>query len=111
MKQRHTHLFDGVEIVRLGRTDWRVNDAANPDRLLGYIERQRSGRFEVMWMTDPMRWGYAASFEEALAAFGSSVHFVGEILDKRASFDGRIHATGSPRRSTWVKTSGHSSVA
>ena len=111
MKARHNHLVDGVEIVRLSRTDWRINDASDPERLLGYIERQSSGRFEVMWMTDPMRWGYASTFEEALAAFGTSVLFSGEILDKRASFDGRVHAAGSARRTSWVKTSRRSNVA
>jgi hypothetical protein len=111
MKAAHHQILDGVEIVRLGRGDWRVNDAADPDRPLGYIERQRSGRFEVMWMTDPMRWGYAASFDEALAAFGESVLFVGEIFENRARVEGRKYQTGSPRRTTWIKSSGHSSVA
>jgi hypothetical protein len=101
----------GVELVRLGRTDWRVTDAAHPDRLLGYIERQRSGRFEVMWMTDPIRWGYAASFDDALAAFGDSVLFAGEISERRAHVEGRTRATGSARRTTWIKSSGHESVA
>jgi hypothetical protein len=111
MRAAHYQMFDGVEIVRLGRGDWRVNDAAHPDRLLGYIERQRSGRFEVMWMTDPMRWGYAASFEEALAAFGESVLFVGEVFERRATVEGQTRAGRPLRRTTWIKSSGHSSVA
>ena len=69
MKSRHVGSFAGLEVVRLSRTDWRVSERNVPEQLLGYIERQRADRYEVLWMTDPMHWGYAGSFEEALAAF------------------------------------------
>lgn len=102
----------GVELVRLGRTEWRVNDANDPDRLLGYIERQRSDRFEIMWMTDPIRWGYATTFAEALVAFGDSVRFTGEVFDDRASVIGRTKSALSPvHRSTWIKPHGRPDVA
>jgi hypothetical protein len=99
--------------VRLDKSDWRISSGADPDNLLGYIERQRSGRFEVTWMTDPMRWGYASSFDEALLAFGDSVRFTGEILDQRARVVGtRRESVFHPaRRSTWLKSNGRSSVA
>jgi hypothetical protein len=95
--------------------DWRASATGEPDQLLGYIERQRGDRYEVLWMTDPMRWGYAGSFEEALAAFGDSSRFNGEIVEERESA-GILRARGfmastrfvpwrrrpssSPRRST-----------
>jgi hypothetical protein len=106
---RHQH--DGVEIVRLGRSDWRVNDATDASLLLGYIERQRSGRYEVMWMTDPMRWGYASSFEDALGAFGEGLRFAGEVFDRRAQAERPTHGRRAVRRSTWIKSSRHPSVA
>jgi hypothetical protein len=85
MSSRLRTPFDTLEVVRLGRTEWRVADAATPENLLGFIERQRADRFEVVWMSDPMRWGYAPSFESALVAFGDSVRFAGEVTAKRAS--------------------------
>jgi hypothetical protein len=105
--------FGTLSIVRLGKADWRISSGSNPDVLLGYIERQRSGRFEVTWMTDPMRWGYAASFDEALLAFGESVRFTGEILDQRAPVVGvqREPVFHAARRTTWLKPNGRSSVA
>ena len=105
--------FDTLSIVRLDKTDWRISSGSNPDQLLGYIERQRSGRFEVTWMTDPMRWGYAASFEEAVLAFGDSVRFAGEIFDERAQvFGARRQSTNAPqRRTSWLKPSGRPGVS
>jgi hypothetical protein len=113
MKATLVSEFGLLTVVRLGKTDWRVSSGSNPDDLLGYIERQRSGRFEVTWMTDPMRWGYAASFDEALVAFGDSVRFTGEILDNRAQVVGvqRDSVFHPARRSSWVKSNGRSSVA
>ena len=110
MKVAHSQVVSGLTVVRLGRTDWRVTSDASPNEVLGFIERQRSGRFEVVWMTDPMRWGYAASFDEALLAFGDSVRFTGEILDARARVVGRTRpATFAPvHRTTWVKRNGRS---
>jgi hypothetical protein len=111
MKSSH-RTVDGVDLVRLARTEWRVNDATDPDRLLGYIERQRSDRWEIMWMTDPMRWGYATSFAEALGAFGDSVRFKGDIFDRRASVVVRERvALSRMHRSTWVKPNRRSDVA
>jgi hypothetical protein len=65
-----------------------------------------------------MRWGYAASFEDAVLAFGDSIRFTGEIFAQRAEdvgadraglgFFGRVPL---PRRSTWIKSTGRSSVA
>jgi hypothetical protein len=102
-----------LSVVRLGKTDWRVSSAADPDVVLGYIERQRSGRFEVVWMGDPMRWGYAASFDEALAAFDDSSRFLGDVFAERATVVGREHApvVSRVRRTSWVKSTGRSDVA
>jgi hypothetical protein len=113
MKATLVSEFGALSVVRLGKTDWRISSGSNPNDLLGYIERQRSGRFEVTWMTDPMRWGYASSFDEALLAFGDSVRFTGEVLDNRAQVVGiqREPVFHSPRRSNWRKSTGRSSVA
>jgi hypothetical protein len=104
MKAPHHTSYDGLEIVRLGRAEWRVNDSTESGRLLGYIERQNAGRYEVMWMTDPMRWGYAASFDEALVAFGDSLRFSGEVFDERAESADRASTASRLRRSTWLRT-------
>ncbi len=45
-----------LHIVRLGKSDWRVCDVQG--ELLGYIERLNQERYQVVWMTDPMNWGY-----------------------------------------------------
>lgn len=118
MKPRKRTEFESLDVVRLARGEWRVSDAADPDILLGFIERQAAGRFEVVWMTDPMRWGYADSFDAALVAFGDSVRFSGEVLPQRAravergtDMFGLARGTARPRRSTWVKSGDHSSVA
>jgi hypothetical protein len=82
--QGQTALSD-IDVVRLSRTDWRVSHSGAPERVLGYVERQRANRFEIVWMTDPMRWGYTTTFDDALMAFGDASRFTGEILDERAS--------------------------
>jgi hypothetical protein len=109
MKPQHINAqhpsYDGIQIVRLGRAEWRINDAADADRLLGFIERQQSGRFEVMWMTDPMRWGYTSSFDDAVVAFSDSVRFAGDIFEQRAEFTGRASGAGHSRRTTWIRAS------
>ena len=74
-----------IDVVRLSRTDWRVSRSDEPERVLGYVERQGANRFEIVWMTDPMRWGYTITFDDALMAFGDASRFTGEILDERAS--------------------------
>lgn len=113
-QRRHPHGINvsiGVSVIRLDRGEWRVSDVANPDQVLGYIERQQSGRFEVMWMTDPIRWGCAESFDAALVAFGDSARFTGDVFDQRAAVVGRVRSGSRARRSTWLKTSRHPNVA
>jgi hypothetical protein len=113
MKAKPVSELGALIVVRLGKADWRISSVTNPEELLGYIERQRGGRFEVMWMTDPMRWGYAATLDEALLAFSDSVRFSGEILDQRASVVGPQRSSAFPpaRRASWLKHTGRSSVA
>jgi hypothetical protein len=76
-----------LEVVRTGRSDWRVSDSrrdpGDPDRLLGFVERLDRGRFEVLWMTEPLRWGYTRSLPEALAALRDRVTFSGLQLYAR----------------------------
>lgn len=70
-------------------------------------------------MSDPMRWGYAPSFEAALVAFGDSVRFAGEILPQRArqstrtGVAGRLVACAPSRRhrSTWRAQDSESGAA
>ncbi len=70
-----------LEVVRTGRSDWRVSDSrrdsSDPERLLGFVERLGRTRFEVLWMTDPMRWGYVESLPEAVTAIRDRVEFAG----------------------------------
>ena len=119
MRTKQRSPFEALEIIRLGRAEWRVSDAANPELLLGFIERQRADLFEVVWMSDPMRWGYAPSFESALVAFGDSVRFAGEILPKRARLASRranssraaAFAPVKRHRATWLAQSDRSGAA
>jgi hypothetical protein len=113
LKSADQTALSDLDVVRLSRTDWRVSRVGRPDQVLGYVERQRVDRYEIVWMTDPMRWGYATSWDDALMAFGDASRFVGEILDQRARVAGRSRpSTIAPaRRSTWVKPNRHSSVA
>jgi hypothetical protein len=64
-------------------------------------------------MTDPMRWGYTTSFDEALLAFGDGSRFAGEILAERAPVVGRSRdlSAAPARRSTWFKRVRRTSVA
>ena len=107
MKLARKPHYPSLSVVRLGKTDWRISDALDPDILLGYIERQRADRFEVTWMSDPMRWGYARSFDDALTAFADSARFGGEIFPERARLESRTvaEAGAQQRRSTWLKPS------
>lgn len=115
--QRTPH--PSLEVVRLGRSEWRVSEASDGAALLGYIERQRSGRFEIVWMTDPMRWGYTTTFDDALVVFADNSRFTGEIVAQRAEDTAsrlRPRAESAPgvqlpRRSTWIESVGHSSLA
>jgi hypothetical protein len=113
VKVIHPRAFSALSVVRLGRTDWRISSGVDGEELLGYIERQSGGRFEVLWMSDPVRWGYVDSFDEALVAFGDSVRFSGEVFGDRA----RVPASHSEplfhpaRRASWLRASGRSIVA
>jgi hypothetical protein len=80
--QRTAHAT--LAIVRLGRTEWRISEASDGGRLLGFIERQRRDRFEVLWMSEPNRWGYTDTFDSAVAAFADPDAFAGEVLPERA---------------------------
>ena len=77
----------GIEVIRLDRTAWRVSnsfiDRGDPDRLLGYIERLHSGRYEVLWLAPPISWAYVDSFELALAAVADRPHFGGIVEPER----------------------------
>jgi hypothetical protein len=111
MKLAVTPLYESLSVVRLGKTDWRVSDASQPDRLLGFIEFQRPGRFEVTWMSDPVRWGYTDSFDEALVGFADSSRFIGEVFPERAATVVGT-APGRPvHRSTWLKRGRATSAA
>jgi hypothetical protein len=72
---------DWLEGVRLSRTDWRVSDArvpaAEPGYLLGYVERLLRDRYEILWMTDPMRWAYTDSLDAALKGLAEGARFTG----------------------------------
>jgi len=118
MKSPTKTAYDSLAVVRLGRAEWRVSDAGDANELLGFIERQTAGRFEIVWMSDPIRWGYAETFDSALMAFGDSLRFTGETLPKRArradestmeQLSALTHTTA--HRSTWVKRTSRSSVA
>ena len=77
----------GIEVIRLNRTAWRISnsfiDEGDPDRLLGYIERLESDRYEVLWLAAPVSWAYVDSFELALAAVADRPHFSGIIEPER----------------------------
>jgi hypothetical protein len=113
MKATLVASFAPLTVVRLGKTDWRVSSGPDPVDLLGYIERQRGGRFEIVWMTDPIRWGYAESFDEALLAFGDAARFSGETADRRARVVGAQHESllAPAKRTSWIKPNRRSSVA
>jgi hypothetical protein len=60
-----------VEVVRVGRCDWRVSDSriavTDPGHVLGYVEKFSRSQFEVLWMTNPMRWGRVDNLAAAIA--------------------------------------------
>jgi hypothetical protein len=76
-----------IEVIRLGRYDWRVSDArlagSDPARLLGYVEKLSNRRYEVVWMTDPIRWGYVDTFAIALRGFMFGSRFSGITAAER----------------------------
>jgi len=77
----------GIEVIRLDRTAWRISnsfiDEGDPGRLLGYIERLESDRYEVLWLAAPISWAYVDSFKLALAAVADRPHFSGTIEPER----------------------------
>jgi hypothetical protein len=76
-----------LECIRLSPTDWRISEVSpvngEPSRILGFIERYAKGRFEILWMSDPVRWAYVGTFDEALAAFDDSVRFTRSVFAER----------------------------
>ena len=78
-----------LEVVRLGRTDWRVSDSrvesADPGRLVGFIEKLPPGRFELVWITYPIRWGYTDTLSAALSGMAEGVRFDGAITERDSS--------------------------
>jgi hypothetical protein len=78
---------DWLEVVRLGRREWRVSDLrvapGDSTRLLGYVERVSPRRYEVMWMGDPMKWGYVDSLAGALVGIAEVGRFTGTHVARR----------------------------
>ena len=78
---------DGIEVIRLNRTSWRISDSSieegDSDRLLGYIGRLESDRYEVLWLAAPISWAYVGSFELALTSVTDRPHFSGIIEPER----------------------------
>jgi hypothetical protein len=104
--------YPSLEVVRLGRAEWRVSEAADAGTLLGFVERQNGGRFEIVWMSDPIRWGYVDSFDAALAAMAEPEQF-GDVLQARIPVPDRLarrlrnqhefgDAAKTRRRGTWI---------
>lgn len=114
--------FASLAIVRLGRAEWRVSDASDQGQLLGYVERLRTDRFELVWMSDPIRWGYTQTFDAALTAFADGDRFAGEVFPARVPVAQSSRRSGRIRngagtvelarhRSTWVGHNDRSGVA
>jgi hypothetical protein len=78
-----------LEVVRLGHTDWRVSDSrvdsADPRRLVGFIEKLPTGRFELVWITYPIRWGYTDTLSAALSGMAEGAQFAGAIAERDSS--------------------------
>jgi hypothetical protein len=76
-----TLIRDGLELVRTTRTHWRVVDAralqSDPGRVLGFIERMRYSRYELLWTTEPPQWAYVSSLRLAAAAFATEPTYSG----------------------------------
>jgi hypothetical protein len=76
-----TLIREGLELVRTSRTDWRVVDAralqSDPGRVLGFIERMRYSRYELLWTTEPPQWAYVSSLRLAAAAFATEPTYSG----------------------------------
>jgi hypothetical protein len=76
-----------LEVVRLGKCDWRVSDSrvdkADGARLLGYIEQIGRFHYELLRITDPLRWAYVESLAAATAAFIDNTTFRNETFAER----------------------------
>jgi hypothetical protein len=74
-------------VQRVDRSDWRITAAGvedgEPARLLGYIERLRRDRYEILWMTEPVGWAYVRSLNLAVAAFADRDRFEGAVAQAR----------------------------
>jgi len=75
-----------LEVIRLGRTDWRVSDApiemVDPGRLVGFVEKLPTGRFELLWTVYPIRWGYTDTLSSALLGMAEGPGFAGATYDR-----------------------------
>ena len=64
LADRSAEIPTWLEVIRLGRRDGRILDSrietSDPARLLGFVERLSTRRYEVLWMTGAMRWGSVA---------------------------------------------------
>ena len=76
-----------LEVVRLDRTSWRISDssidASDPARIMGFIERLASDRFEVLLLVLPTGWAYVDTFGHALMAFSDRPRFEGQLEPQR----------------------------
>jgi hypothetical protein len=96
-------LADWLEVLHIGKTDWRVSDSRHDvdsiGRVLGFVERRGRYRFEILWMTEPPRWAYVRSLAEAIAAFSDEIGFT------RPESAEREEAPRKPRREwrRWVR--------
>jgi hypothetical protein len=92
---------DWLKVVQLDRENWRISDArvevADNSGLLGFIERISSRRYEILWMTDPLRWAYEGSFDAAVRGFFESVRFGGTVLAERERWEIPRSANSSRR--------------
>lgn len=64
--------------------------------LLGYVERLKRDRFEVLWVAEPIGWAYVESFDDALATIGDRAGFAGEIRVRREAL-AKASPAGWPR--------------
>lgn len=85
MRERRGNPPDWIELFRLTHTDWRVSDSridrSEPRRLLGYIERLDDGRYEALWISEPIGWAYLPTMSQAVEAFEDRGRF-SEFIDR-----------------------------
>jgi len=90
---RHRGTPIWLEVVRLSRTDWRISDsrinAGESGRVLGYAEKLHHDRFEVVWITEPVRWAYTVRLHDALHGFTEGARFTGATQLTRDDSFGR----------------------